>query len=108
MQLGALGLPEGLALGGVAGAGALLVVVVLLRPSLPLEVLEEAHHHVRQAHLAVHRLLHHHGVLFCVVVWFLLFRGCPTGTGSLLCFLCATVLSGLVDPGSGEGGARQI
>ena len=66
MQLGALGLPEGLALGGVAGAGALVVVVLLLRPLLPLEVLEEAQHHVGQAHLSVHRLLHHHGVFVCL------------------------------------------
>lgn len=69
MELGMLGPPEGLALGCVA----VLLVVVVLRPPLPLEILEEAQHHVRQAHLAVHGLLHHHGwgAVFAAI-WFLL------------------------------------
>lgn len=85
VQLGVLGLPEGLALGGVATTGALLLAVVVLRPPLirPLEILQEAQHHVRQAHLAVYRLPHHHGVCVCA----------RCDLGSLLLARKATVLS---------------
>jgi hypothetical protein len=54
-ELRVLGLPEGPSLSIVAGP--FIIVTIVLRPSLPLSVLHEAQHHVRQAQIAVHGLL---------------------------------------------------
>jgi hypothetical protein len=89
MELRVLGLPEGPSLGIVAGP--FIVVAVVLRPSLPLSVLQEAQHHVRQAQIAVHGLLHHHAV--CVMIPFVaaqLTTGFPG-------FRCSTALFNLID-----------
>jgi hypothetical protein len=89
MELRVLALPEDLALGIVAGP--FIVIAVVLRPSLPLSVLQEAQHHIRQAQIAVDGLLHHHAV--CVMIPFVaaqLTTGFPG-------FRCSTALSNLVD-----------